>query len=104
MEQMREKEQWAEGADAAAAALKDVHSVKHPSRTLVERLILDEAAWPSLYDEWQQLVDKKPSGRTWRRCWPRTRGQGQSGTALAVRADAWRRGCGGSTSVCWYEI
>ena len=48
----------AEGAAAADKAWKAVPA-KHPSRTLVERLILDEVAWSSLYEAWQQLVDKK---------------------------------------------
>ena len=55
---MRVQEKWSEGADAADAALKAVPA-KHLSRTLVERLILDGAAWPSLYNEWRKLFDNK---------------------------------------------
>ena len=31
----------------------------HPSRSLVERLILDEGSWAVLYNEWHKLVDGK---------------------------------------------
>eukprot|EP00698_Gefionella_okellyi_P013941 TRINITY_DN3852_c0_g3_i1.p1 TRINITY_DN3852_c0_g3~~TRINITY_DN3852_c0_g3_i1.p1 ORF type:complete len:511 (+),score=75.26 TRINITY_DN3852_c0_g3_i1:180-1712(+) len=44
-------------AGKALAALKAAED--HPSASLIERLIQDESAWPSVHDEWEKLADKK---------------------------------------------
>ena len=43
---------------AAVAALEAVRG-RHPSRSLLERLIADDAAWRTVYDEWEKLVNTK---------------------------------------------
>ena len=59
LKEMRKQKNLSGYAEAADNALKAVTPATHPSRALLERLILDEAAWPFLYDEWHKLVSKK---------------------------------------------
>lgn len=55
--QLQGKSRQAEAAIAAVSALAEVED--HPSRTLIERLIADAAAWQSVHDEWQKLTANK---------------------------------------------
>ena len=63
--EMRTQKNWIEGANEADEALKEVQSAMHPSRALVERIILDEAVWPFLYNEWRKLLPTWPPGTIW---------------------------------------
>ena len=70
--QWENREHWKAAATAARAAFKAVsEGDNHSSRTLVERLIIDEKAWPQLAtnstepgrSNWEQLVEQRA---TWK--------------------------------------
>ena len=54
-QQLSTKHQQCQAALDAIAALNRVED--HPSRSMVERLIADDASWRSIYDEWTKLVE-----------------------------------------------
>lgn len=57
LKQLQGKPQQKRAAEDAVAAVAKAE--EHPTRSVVERLIADDAAWRSVYDEWKKLVDNK---------------------------------------------